>query len=79
MDPLLQKLRDTIDPATVPKVARPRVGGMAKSKDYNAAQITQSWIWTRLGKFLKPGDVLLADTGTAAFGLPDASFPSNIQ
>lgn len=79
MAPLLERLHSAIDPTAIPKVPKPTVGGMPKAPDHNATKITQSWIWTRLGEFLRPGDVVLADTGTAAFGLPDASFPSNLQ
>lgn len=40
--------------------------------------ITQSFIWQRIGRFLKPGDIVLAESGTAQFGMPDASFTSDI-
>lgn len=38
----------------------------------------QSWIWNRIGEFLRPGDIVLAESGTAQFGMPDATFPDNI-
>jgi pyruvate decarboxylase len=31
-----------------------------------------------MGHFLRPGDILLAESGTAQFGMPDAPFPENI-
>ena len=40
--------------------------------------IEQSFIWQRIGRFLKPGDIVLAESGTAQFGVPDAPFPENI-
>lgn len=40
--------------------------------------IMQSYMWQRIGRFLKPHDVVLAESGTAQFGMPDASFPANI-
>jgi pyruvate decarboxylase len=40
--------------------------------------ITQSFIWQRIGRFLKPGDIVLAESGTAQFGMPDSPFPGNI-
>jgi pyruvate decarboxylase len=40
--------------------------------------ITQSFIWQRIGRFLKAGDIVLAESGTAQFGMPDSSFPSNV-
>jgi pyruvate decarboxylase len=36
-------------------------------------------MWQRIGRFLKPHDIVLAESGTAQFGMPDASFPSNIS
>ncbi|CAH0025268.1 unnamed protein product [Clonostachys rhizophaga] len=41
--------------------------------------ITQSWIWKRLGAFTKKGDVLIAESGTAQFGFPDAKFPTGAK
>jgi pyruvate decarboxylase len=46
--------------------------------DVHSDKIVQSWIWGRIGEFLRPGDVLLAESGTAQFGMPDATFPENI-
>lgn len=40
--------------------------------------IAQSFIWQRIGRFLKPGDIVLAESGTAQFGMPDSPFPANI-
>ncbi|KUJ13629.1 pyruvate decarboxylase [Mollisia scopiformis] len=40
--------------------------------------ITQSFMWQRIGCFLKPHDIVLAESGTAQFGMPDASFPADI-
>ena len=31
-----------------------------------------------MGEFLRPGDILLAESGTAQFGMPDATFPENV-
>jgi pyruvate decarboxylase len=39
--------------------------------------IAQSYLWQRLGRFLHPNDILLAESGTAQFGMPDATFPPN--
>jgi pyruvate decarboxylase len=32
-----------------------------------------------LGRFLQPNDILLAEAGTAQFGMPDARFPSDTK
>jgi len=44
-----------------------------------SGKIEQSYIWQRLGRFLKPNDIILAESGTAQFGIPDATFPPNTQ
>ncbi|KAG9239283.1 putative pyruvate decarboxylase isozyme 2 [Amylocarpus encephaloides] len=40
-------------------------------------KIEQAYTWQRLGKFLQPNDIVLAESGTAQFGMPDATFPPN--
>jgi pyruvate decarboxylase len=39
--------------------------------------IKQDYIWQRIGRFLEPNDIILAESGTAQFGMPDATFPSS--
>ncbi|TVY86691.1 Pyruvate decarboxylase [Lachnellula willkommii] len=41
--------------------------------------ITQSYIWQRIGRFLRPNDIILSESGTAQFGLTDATFAANTQ
>ena len=41
--------------------------------------ITQDFVWQRLGRFLKPHDIILGEAGTAQFGLPDATFPEDTR
>lgn len=44
-----------------------------------SGEITQAYIWQRIGRFLRPDDIVLAESGTAQFGMPDATFPANIS
>jgi pyruvate decarboxylase len=37
--------------------------------------ISQAWLWPRVAQFLKPKDVVLAETGTAGFGIIDVPLP----
>ncbi|KIK57416.1 hypothetical protein GYMLUDRAFT_46289 [Collybiopsis luxurians FD-317 M1] len=37
--------------------------------------ISQAWLWPRIGEFLRPKDVVVAETGTSAFGVLDIPFP----
>lgn len=37
--------------------------------------ISQAWLWPRVGEFFKPGDVIVAETGTSSFGILDVPLP----
>ena len=47
--------------------------------DLDSKMITQSWVWHRIAEWMQSGDVVFGETGTAAFGLPDATFPAGIH
>ena len=47
--------------------------------DAKSGQIKQSYVWQRLGKFLRENDIFLVESGTAQFGMSDATFPPNIK
>ncbi|KAL2443856.1 Pyruvate decarboxylase [Exophiala dermatitidis] len=44
-----------------------------------SGEIKQSYVWQRLGLFFKDNDIILTESGTAQFGTPDATFPSNVK
>ncbi len=37
--------------------------------------LTQSWLWTRFSSWLRPGDVVITETGTSSFGIIQTQFP----
>jgi len=47
--------------------------------DHEAKNLTQSWIWDQFEKFVQPGDVLLAETGTSGFGIVYAKLPKDVR
>jgi pyruvate decarboxylase len=57
------------------KFKKPELPPRPIEEDADSKLITQSWIWHRLARFFQPHDVVFGETGTAAFGLPDATFP----
>ncbi|KAL7275678.1 hypothetical protein RUND412_001365 [Rhizina undulata] len=59
--------------AETPKIETPILSKATTGK------ITQNHIWQRLGRFLKPDDIVIVEVGTAQFGMPDAVFPENIR
>ena len=38
-------------------------------------KLTQSWLWSNLGSWLKEGDVIVTETGTSNFGIVQTKFP----
>lgn len=62
----------------MPKVTMPNIDGKRPAEDQDATAITQTWLWPRFNNFFKPGDVVIGETGTAAFGIPDSTFPADV-
>lgn len=77
MKNLLRKLTQSITPDKLPSITIPQLPQPPFEDDHEAKTITQSWIWHRIAAFLREWDVVYGETGTAAFGLPDATFPPN--
>jgi pyruvate decarboxylase len=44
-----------------------------------SGEIKQSYVWQRIGRFLRSNDIVLAEVGTSQFGMPDAVFPTNVK
>ncbi|EON63369.1 hypothetical protein W97_02596 [Coniosporium apollinis CBS 100218] len=72
--PLLARLAETLQPMSVPMPQLPPPQQDLATID-PAKHITQKWIWPRLASFLQPHDILIADTGTASYGLAAVPFP----
>jgi pyruvate decarboxylase len=47
--------------------------------DQKSGAITQSYVWQRMGKFMREEDILLIESGTAQFGMSDATLPNNVK
>lgn len=41
-------------------------------------KITHEWLWESLSKFLKPADIVIAETGTSSFGVIQTNFPNQV-
>ena len=78
MKQVLSQLLKQLAPEKLPKAPIPKLPERPLEDDHDSKMITQSWVWHRLCEFLQPHDVVFGETGTAAFGLPDATFPSDI-
>ncbi|OCK84214.1 pyruvate decarboxylase-like protein [Lepidopterella palustris CBS 459.81] len=79
MKPLLTGLTVALPNTPLHKLKVPKLPPPFQYKDSSATHITQSWVWGQFGKFFKPGDVIVGETGTTCFGLCDTTFPANIR
>ncbi|KAM0709511.1 hypothetical protein Q7P35_003550 [Cladosporium inversicolor] len=80
LKPLLASIISQINPSNVPSSPIPTLPPRPQEDDISALEVTQSHLWPTLAAFLQPHDVLFGETGTAAFGIPDSTFPAkNIQ
>lgn len=80
MKPFLSRLLPALKNLTisVPPSDHTLANGI-HADDNGATHITQAWVWGRLAAWLRPGDFLFADTGTAAFGFTEHPFPANFS
>ncbi|KAJ4519162.1 hypothetical protein HRR83_003526 [Exophiala dermatitidis] len=70
--PTLLKRADFSRTSIKPFVA-PTVNGTIATKDNDP--ITHAWLWPYIGSWLRPGDIVSTDTGTASFGIFDTKLP----
>jgi indolepyruvate decarboxylase len=57
------------------QVAAPKVHGLGEPKGAPGDKITPDYLYPRWEKFFKPGDLVIAETGTASMGLAFALMP----
>ncbi|KAK6422474.1 hypothetical protein LTR95_016665 [Oleoguttula sp. CCFEE 5521] len=76
---IIQSIIEKVDKSRLPSFKKPSLPERPLEDDQDATHITQSWIWHQLASFLEPHDVVLGETGTAAFGMPDATYPDSTQ
>jgi len=49
----------------------------ADSKKWGAETITHAFLWPKFSDYLRPGDVVVTETGTSNFGIMETAFPKN--
>ncbi|KAL9048759.1 MAG: hypothetical protein Q9162_007562 [Coniocarpon cinnabarinum] len=79
MAPLLRRLASCIETSRIAKYSKPKAEALSSADNDESSAITHALLWPRMGEFLRPGDYVLADTGTATYGLPDIRFPANVK
>ncbi|SCV02966.1 LAME_0H06634g1_1 [Lachancea meyersii CBS 8951] len=45
----------------------------------NNVPLRQEWIWSQLTSWFNPGDIVITETGTSAFGINQSKFPSRTR
>ncbi|KIY50256.1 pyruvate decarboxylase [Fistulina hepatica ATCC 64428] len=48
---------------------------VAPVPDEDGPVVSQAWFWPKMGTFFRPRDVIVAETGTASFGIVNIPFP----
>ncbi|KAF3008541.1 hypothetical protein E8E13_006536 [Curvularia kusanoi] len=79
MAPLLAALVAALPSTPLHTVPHPTLPPPRTPRDKDAEHITQSWLWPQIEAFLRPGDIVVGETGTSVFGLCDIKFPANTQ
>ncbi|KAJ4360824.1 uncharacterized protein N0V89_001391 [Didymosphaeria variabile] len=79
MKPLLSAFLKTLPERPQHTIEKPTLPASRVPKDKDEKKLTQSYIWDRIGSYLREGDVLLGETGTSNFGIYDITFPSSLQ
>ncbi|RLV96186.1 Pyruvate decarboxylase [Spathaspora sp. JA1] len=59
-------------PKPVPKIK------MINTPAPKTAGLTQEWLWTKVSSWFQQGDVIISETGTSAFGIPQTRFPNDV-
>lgn len=73
---IIQKM-GTLRSASAP--IRPTTNTIPDGKDATASEkITHDWLWPTLGQWLREGDIVVTETGTANFGIWNTRFPAKV-
>lgn len=75
---VLQKLNSKIGPVVKDYKPYP-VPSLKLTTSPSAPEtpLTQEWLWTKVSSWFRPGDVVITETGTSAFGIVQSRFPNN--
>ncbi|CAI5759317.1 unnamed protein product [Candida verbasci] len=77
MKELLTKLNSKIEPCVSSSI-------IPQLRLYNTpapveTKLTQSWFWTRVSSWFRPGDIIISESGsTSSFGILETRFPSSV-
>lgn len=80
---LVEQLLQSIDHAKIPQhsseLQLPRDQHLPLSDNPPAEPIKQDRLWRSLATFLRPGDILMGETGTAGYGVREMPLPKHVR
>ncbi|KAF5100999.1 hypothetical protein DV451_002339 [Geotrichum candidum] len=76
MKPVLRELATRITPRD-PALAVPVPKAQSVLTAPKNTTLTQDYLWANLSSFLRPGDVIVSETGTSSFGITKTTFPNH--
>lgn len=78
MKGVLRKVVDQVDATQLAAKPSPNVYNEVEANNDKSSDITQAWLWPRVGEFMKKNDIVVTETGTANFGIWDTRFPEGV-
>ena len=69
MKPVLTEVSEKLTPADPEKATPVPKLSTHLSHPADGTPMTQNYLWTRLSQWLRPGDVIVTETGTSSFGI----------
>ncbi|KAI9799181.1 MAG: Pyruvate decarboxylase 1 [Piccolia ochrophora] len=81
MKGVLQKVTQQLDMSKLSREPGPSAQNIIpKSEQASSSDgtIRQSWLWPRIGQWLRPKDIVITETGTANFGIWETKFPEGV-
>ncbi|KAI1463538.1 pyruvate decarboxylase [Daldinia caldariorum] len=77
MKGVLRKIVDRLDVSKISALPAPKWESPPVTPDLDAV-IGQEFFWSRIDRFLREGDIVITETGTANFGIWETRFPANV-
>ena len=81
MKGVLRKVIDQMDLKQLSLTPGPRPANLIRKsqEDLSGGEaITQSYLWPRLGQWLRKNDIVVTETGTSSFGIWETRFPEGV-
>jgi len=76
---LITALTSALPSVPIHNIAKAQLPPLRTPLDRDATHLTQSFLWPSIQAFLRPGDIIVGETGTTNSGLCDMTFPENVQ